>query len=210
MSFQRLSTSRCPGEGKGRRPGVRVWGGSLQCTSAPGRRCRARPSLARASRPAPPRLPPRAPPLIPPPLSPSPLLPRDVPNYHSVIKQPRCLEGIERKLAQGRYHTPSSLLADVALVWENCRTYNEPDAPVVAEAASSEAAFKQYWRVRVWLLPLLLMQQRQRGLAVLLLLLAAAADGVAGGGWVARRACLAHAPPAHARDYVACCTGRSD
>lgn len=31
------------------------------------------------------------------------------------------------------------------LVWDNCREYNEPDAPVVADADEAEAYWRQCW-----------------------------------------------------------------
>ena len=31
------------------------------------------------------------------------------------------------------------------LVWDNCREYNEPDAPVVADAEAAEAYWRQCW-----------------------------------------------------------------
>ena len=50
-----------------------------------------------------------------------PQVPRDFGDYYSVIRKPRCLEQVERSLAAGRYATPLELLADVQLVWDNCR-----------------------------------------------------------------------------------------
>lgn len=158
-------------------------------------------------------------------------MPRDVPGYHDVIKKPRCLEQIQRNLQRSKYASPAELLADVQLVWDNCREvsgqatepsirqeqrwadcrgmqslgasmqrplcswsargtggqaaaaplllarncahltapaphkcrslpprlqYNEPDAPVVAEAAEAEA----YWR-RCWAAAGIYVSQRE-------------------------------------------------
>lgn len=48
-------------------------------------------------------------------------VPRDVPGYHDIIKKPRCLEQIQRNLQRSKYANPAELLADVQLVWDNCR-----------------------------------------------------------------------------------------
>jgi hypothetical protein len=115
-------------------------------------------------------------------------VPRDVPGYHEAIRRPRCLEQIQRSLAKGKYAAPAQFLADMQLVWDNCREvggwqwggnghlvaqyrhgvklhialpsltcvalhcsclyrlqYNEPDAPVYAEANAAEAYWQRCW-----------------------------------------------------------------
>ena len=44
-----------------------------------------------------------------------------MPGYHEAIRRPRCLEQIQRSLAKGKYAAPALFLADVQLVWDNCR-----------------------------------------------------------------------------------------
>ena len=72
-------------------------------------------------------------------------VPKDFMNYHSVIKHPMDLGTIYVRLRQGYYTYPSQMAKDVALVWTNCRTFNEPDAPVVIDAATCEAKFVRCW-----------------------------------------------------------------
>lgn len=72
-------------------------------------------------------------------------VPRGFMNYHDVIQRPMDLGTIAKRLARGQYADPREMAADVAQVWANCRIFNEPDAPVVADAATAETAFIKYW-----------------------------------------------------------------
>lgn len=45
-------------------------------------------------------------------------------DYTELVKQPICMEDIERKLK--RYQTIGHFSADMLLVFDNCRTYNRP------------------------------------------------------------------------------------
>jgi len=60
--------------------------------------------------------------------------PEDVPDYHTVIKDPVDLSLMQKRLTDGFYKTKEIFLADVALMCDNCRTYN-PKESVYYECA---------------------------------------------------------------------------
>jgi hypothetical protein len=72
-------------------------------------------------------------------------VPFDVEDYHDVITNPMDIGTIEQRLSKGLYSDPSEVAADIAQIWTNCRTFNEPKAPIVADAAEAEEAFIQFW-----------------------------------------------------------------
>ncbi|KAK9838020.1 hypothetical protein WJX74_009849 [Apatococcus lobatus] len=72
-----------------------------------------------------------------------------VPNYSNVIKEPRDLGSISEKLkASGEdvYASLGELLADVRLVWKNCRTFNAVGSEINQLCDETEAAFNQHWQ----------------------------------------------------------------
>lgn len=72
-------------------------------------------------------------------------------RYHKVIEEPRDLETISADLAAGKYRIPAEVEEDIELVFENCRHFNEDDAPVVADAAACEAAWRRLWKAAgIW------------------------------------------------------------
>ncbi|KAL3285826.1 hypothetical protein HHI36_000348 [Cryptolaemus montrouzieri] len=54
----------------------------------------------------------------------------EVPDYHDVITNPMDFGTIKNKLNMGKYNTDSQLMYDVALVFQNCNTYNEADSEI--------------------------------------------------------------------------------
>ncbi|CAH2244848.1 jg23059 [Pararge aegeria aegeria] len=54
----------------------------------------------------------------------------EVPDYLNVIEQPMDLSTIKAKLESSQYATDAALVADVALVFNNCYTYNKDSHPV--------------------------------------------------------------------------------
>ncbi|KPI92104.1 Bromodomain adjacent to zinc finger domain protein 1A [Papilio xuthus] len=54
----------------------------------------------------------------------------DVPDYLDVINEPMDLTLVREKLSEGQYAADADLLADVALVFYNCFTYNKDTHPV--------------------------------------------------------------------------------
>lgn len=45
-------------------------------------------------------------------------------DYPIVIKKPMDLSTVRKRIKTGRYNEYSDVLADLRLIWENCRTYN--------------------------------------------------------------------------------------
>lgn len=57
-----------------------------------------------------------------------------VPDYLDVISEPMDLTLVQEKLSGGQYSADAELLADVALVFNNCFTYNKDTHPVAKYA----------------------------------------------------------------------------
>lgn len=53
-----------------------------------------------------------------------------VPDYHDLISHPMDFGTIKYKLNMGEYQTDSQVMNDVALVFENCNTYNEVNSEI--------------------------------------------------------------------------------
>ncbi len=96
-------------------------------------------------------------------------VPEEVPNYHTTIKHPMDLGTIRARLAgssgaagsshaigsggggggssaAGGYASLGEVRADVALIWANCRLFNEDGSPFVKAASKLETAFEREWR----------------------------------------------------------------
>ena len=67
---------------------------------------------------------------------------QDAPDYHEIVKNPMDLSMIRTRLSrQPRYYvTPDMLLADLYVMFENCRLYN-PDTTVFWECATRLEAY---------------------------------------------------------------------
>uniref|UniRef100_UPI00358E3DFC chromatin remodeling regulator CECR2 n=1 Tax=Myxine glutinosa TaxID=7769 RepID=UPI00358E3DFC len=63
------------------------------------------------------------------------------PNYYNIIKDPMDLSSIERRLSTGAYTCKELLVADVKLMFENCRKYNGQDSDLAYMAAALERCF---------------------------------------------------------------------
>ena len=46
-------------------------------------------------------------------------------DYPLIIKHPMDLSTVKKKLKNGRYPSPREAIADLNLIWENCKTYNQ-------------------------------------------------------------------------------------
>lgn len=46
-------------------------------------------------------------------------------DYPLIIKHPMDLLTVKKKIKHDKYHSIQEVLADVTLVWDNCRTYNQ-------------------------------------------------------------------------------------
>lgn len=69
----------------------------------------------------------------------------DAPDYYTVIKTPVDLSLVQRRLARTpRYYlSPDMLTADLYLMCENCRVYNDPSTPYWECAQRLEAFVRE-------------------------------------------------------------------
>lgn len=72
-------------------------------------------------------------------------VPKGFMNYYDVIKKPMDLGTIKSKMADGRYLDPSQVLLDIDLIWINCTTFNQPDAPIIEDCKKSKEEFERLW-----------------------------------------------------------------
>jgi len=67
-----------------------------------------------------------------------PVDPAEVPDYLTVIKEPMDLSTMDKRVRADYYRTKDMFFADVRLIVENCKTYNEPDSTYVQCAKKLE------------------------------------------------------------------------
>ncbi|VDO95551.1 unnamed protein product [Soboliphyme baturini] len=70
---------------------------------------------------------------------------RIAPDYYDIIKCPMDLRTVQYKLDKHSYISVDELLADVTLMFDNCRTYNDPSA-VVFQCGDR---LEQYFRTKI-------------------------------------------------------------
>ncbi|KAG0619321.1 hypothetical protein M758_4G131100 [Ceratodon purpureus] len=67
-----------------------------------------------------------------------------IPDYLEVIKKPMDLGTIRDRLEKGEvYNTVDDIFKDVALVWSNCRQYNDDGDPIVGLLQNLESTFNK-------------------------------------------------------------------
>ncbi|CAG9327142.1 unnamed protein product [Blepharisma stoltei] len=67
-----------------------------------------------------------------------------IPDYPLQIKNPMDLGSIKKKIKSKAYHNLSDFIADVQLVWNNCKTYNESHTDVYQQAEFLEKQMRRY------------------------------------------------------------------
>ena len=73
----------------------------------------------------------------------------DLPDYPTVITSPMDLGTVRVKLEEGLYMTIAEVMADLQLIWDNCKTYNSADSLIVCHAKKLERiALKWYAQYR--------------------------------------------------------------
>ena len=76
----------------------------------------------------------------------------EVHDYYEVIQNPIDLSTIEKKLNNDFYKSRQMFLADLELMFENCRSYNGSDTPYYKCANSLEQFVnnyvKQSWKIK--------------------------------------------------------------
>jgi len=65
-------------------------------------------------------------------------------DYPIVIKKPMDLSTVRKRIKSGRYGDYSEVLADLKLIWDNCRTYNMSGSAIVDQANAMDEHQKKY------------------------------------------------------------------
>lgn len=71
--------------------------------------------------------------------------PKSFPDYYQIIKEPICLKNIEKKINKFTYQNADEFLADIKLLCDNCRTYNEDGSLLFKDANDIEVRFLFYF-----------------------------------------------------------------
>ena len=66
-----------------------------------------------------------------------------VPDYYSIITRPIALDQIKRKAKRKKYANIEAVMADVNLMFENAKTYNEDNSPVHVAAIELQQQARQ-------------------------------------------------------------------
>ena len=69
----------------------------------------------------------------------------NIPDYFRIIPEPMDLGTVKSNLQSGAYASPAALLADVRLIFANCRLYNPAGSFIVTAANGLEAVFDGEW-----------------------------------------------------------------
>lgn len=73
----------------------------------------------------------------------APVTDADAPGYSTIITKPMDLGTIGANIKAKRYTEKEELMADMLLIFDNCRTYNQPGSEVYEAAEECEAYFKE-------------------------------------------------------------------
>lgn len=72
-----------------------------------------------------------------------PVNPADVPDYLDIVRHPMDLSTVQRKLKANSYRGhPSQFVADVRLIWNNCKEYNESASDIYQWAERCDSFFQ--------------------------------------------------------------------
>uniref|UniRef100_A0A158QRX2 Bromo domain-containing protein n=1 Tax=Haemonchus placei TaxID=6290 RepID=A0A158QRX2_HAEPC len=69
-----------------------------------------------------------------------------VPGYREVIANPIDMASIRNRIEAQCYETPEDFAADMELMFNNCRTFNEDDSPVGMAGANLHKFYHKRWR----------------------------------------------------------------
>jgi hypothetical protein len=67
----------------------------------------------------------------------------DYPDYYDVIKQPMSLSEIAKRIESGQYVKADEFLGDMRLMFDNARTYNDPNSLIYTDATEMEAQCRE-------------------------------------------------------------------
>lgn len=65
-------------------------------------------------------------------------------DYPHIIKQPMDLSTVKKKIKAVHYINFDDMLCDLILIWDNCRTYNMVESPIVQQADAMERCMLRY------------------------------------------------------------------
>ncbi|CAG9316195.1 unnamed protein product [Blepharisma stoltei] len=65
-------------------------------------------------------------------------------DYPHIIKQPMDLSTVKKKIKTAQYMNFDDMLCDLILIWDNCRTYNMIESPIVQQADAMERCMLRY------------------------------------------------------------------
>ena len=69
----------------------------------------------------------------------------EVPDYYNVITSPMDLSTIEERLERDYYAAPKDLVADMKLIFSNCRQYNDATTVYTKWYVNSALSFASFW-----------------------------------------------------------------
>lgn len=72
---------------------------------------------------------------------------RSYPEYYEVIERPMDLETVKQSLDS--YSSVDQVLADMRLIWSNCKEFNAPGSDISATADTMAEAMEELVEVRV-------------------------------------------------------------
>jgi hypothetical protein len=64
-------------------------------------------------------------------------------DYPDIIKHPMDLGTIKQKIETSKYKNTQEILADISLIWDNCKTYNRSDSGIYKMAEALEKFTKK-------------------------------------------------------------------
>lgn len=62
-------------------------------------------------------------------------------DYPSIVKRPMDLSTVKKNLSKNKFKTLDAFLADIDLIWKNCKDYNQVESPIYEQAAIMEKYF---------------------------------------------------------------------
>ena len=65
-------------------------------------------------------------------------------DYPLIIKTPMDLGTIKKKIKAQKYGSMDDVVSDLLLIWDNCKTYNMMDSPIVHQAEVMENKMKEH------------------------------------------------------------------
>jgi hypothetical protein len=65
-------------------------------------------------------------------------------DYPIIVKRPMDLSTVRKKVRQGKYSALRDCVAEVQLIWDNCRTYNMNESLIVQNANAMERYMSEF------------------------------------------------------------------